>query len=303
MITHMSGAECPACQGTVFVDRRVLPDLATRACSSCGLLLSVIEHSGPGISEFALVDEDAYIRSVGPARRRQAAKILAPLKRLVAPGAAVLDVGCSFGFFLEEARREGFRIQGVEPDPQAYAYARSLLGEGVVRHGIVDAHTSPPGSADVVTTLDVIEHIPVEEHEAFAGIVRDVLMPRGVWVIKVPAREGLYYTLSDLLVRVYPQIGASLMRRMWQTRYEYPHLVYFSLESLSRWLQRFGFVVLGHQYLPEVDSRTVVDRLTTDGDIGKLKAYVAAPAVLGVTLVDSLRRRSDALVVFARPRP
>jgi hypothetical protein len=79
--------------------------------------------------------------------------------------------------------------------------------------------------------------------------------------------------------------------------------VYFSLESLSRWLRRFGFVVLGHRYLPEVDSRTVVDRLTTDGDIGKLKAYLAAPAVLGVTLVDSLRVRSDALVVFARPRP
>jgi SAM-dependent methyltransferase len=302
MITHMSEAECPACQGTAFVDRRVLPDLATRECSSCGLLLSVIERSGPGVSEFALVDEDAYIRSVGASRRRQAIKILAPLKRLVAPGAAVLDVGCSFGFFLEEARRGGFRVQGVEPDPQAYAYARALLGEGVVRHGILDAHTSPPGSANVVATLDVIEHIPVEEHQAFAGIVRDVLTPGGVWVIKVPAKEGLFYKLSDLLVRVYPQIGASLMRRMWQTRYEYPHLVYFSLESLSRWLHRFGFVVLDHRYLPEVDSRTVVDRLTTDGDIGKLKAYLAAPAVLGVTLIDSLRRRSDALVVFARPR-
>jgi cyclopropane fatty-acyl-phospholipid synthase-like methyltransferase len=303
MITRMSERECPACQGTLFVDRRVLPDLATRGCSSCGLLLSVIERSGPGISEFALVDEDAYLRSVGAARRRQAAKILAPLKRLVAPRAAVLDVGCSFGFFLEEARLEGFRIQGVEPDPQAYAYARALLGEDVVRHGILDTHTSPPGSANVITTLDVIEHIPVEEHEEFAGIVRHVLMPGGVWVIKVPATEGLFYKLSDLLVRVYPRIGESLIRRMWQTRYEYPHLVYFSLESLSRWLHRFGFVVLDHRYLPEVDSRTVVDRLTTDGDIGKLKAYLAAPAVLGVTLVDSLRRRSDALVLFARPRP
>ena len=86
MITRMSEAECPACQGTVFVDKRVLPDLVTRGCSSCGLLLSIIERSGPGISEFALVDEDAYIRSVGAARRRQAAQILAPLRRLVAPG-------------------------------------------------------------------------------------------------------------------------------------------------------------------------------------------------------------------------
>jgi hypothetical protein len=88
---------------------------------------------------------------------------------------------------------------------------------------------------------------------------------------------------------------------MWQTRYEYPHLVYFSLRSLSLWLGRFGFGVLGHRYLPEVPAGTIVDRLTTDGDIGRRKAYLAAPAVLGVTAIDSLRGRSDALVVFARP--
>jgi len=293
---------CPTCGTSAFTDRRILPDLGTRTCASCGLIFSAIDRFGPAIAEFALVDQDAYLRSVGETRRVQAVRILRTLTGHVPPGSRLLDVGCSFGFFPLAARRAGFQVRGIEPDPQAYEYARRLLGDEVVRQGVLDANTAPAGSADIVSTLDVIEHIPAEEHESFAGNVRQTLSPGGVWVIKVPTTEGLYYKLSDLLARIYPTMGASLIRRMWQTRYEYPHLVYFSIHSLSAWLERFGFRAVGHRYLPEVPTRTVIDRLTTDGDINRAKAYVVAPAVLGVNAVESLRGKSDGLVVFARPR-
>jgi SAM-dependent methyltransferase len=267
------------------------------------LIFSSIDRSGPAVPEFALVDEDAYLRSVGETRRLQGGQILEALNGHVPHGSRLLDVGCSFGFFLLAARRAGFQVRGIEPDPQAHEYARRLLGDDVVVHGSLDRSTAHPGSADIVSTLDVIEHIPPEQHETFAGLVRETLSPGGVWVIKVPSTEGLYYKLSDLLARISPAMGASLIRRMWQTRYEYPHLVYFSLHSLSVWLDRFGFGVVAHRYLPEVPSRTVIDRLTTDGDINRAKAYAIAPAVLGVNLAESLRGKSDGLVVFARPRP
>ena len=292
---------CPACEATRFSDRTIVPGLRTHECSSCGLILGVVERSGPAVSEFALVDQEGYLRSVGATRRRQATEILRQLKRHVPPGVRILDVGCSFGFFLERARAAGFRVEGLEPDRQAYDHARRLLGDGVVRNAVLDQQNARPASADAVSTLDVIEHIAVEDHASFAEMVRTVLAPDGVWVIKVPSSEGLYYKFSDALVRAYPSLGASLVRRLWQTRYEYPHLVYFSLPSLSIWLRRFRFDVIGHRYLPEVPLGTIVDRLTTDGDIGRAQAYLAAPAVAGVTLIDALRGRSDALVVFARP--
>lgn len=297
------GFSCVACGETAFVDRRILPDLVTRTCTRCGLISSSIDRTGPGVPEFALVDEVAYLRSVGATRRRQAAPILEWLTKQFNPGAKLLDVGCSFGFFLLEAKRAGFTIQGLEPDPQAYEYCRRLLGEGVVRRAILDEGSAHARSADIVTTLDVIEHIPPEQHRAFAGRVRDILTPHGVWVIKVPSTEGLYYRLSGLLATMYPKAGADLVRRLWQTRYEYPHLVYFSLPSLSRWLNAFGFTVLAHRYVPEVPTRTAIDRLSTDGDISRAKAWLIAPAVVGVNLVEALRRKSDGLVVFARPSP
>jgi trans-aconitate methyltransferase len=296
-------ARCSACGGSAFTDRRILTDLRTRTCVSCGLIFSAIERSGPAVPEFALVDQDAYLRSVGETRRVQATRILEALTRHVPRGARLVDVGCSFGFFLLAARRAGFQVRGIEPDPQAFEYASRLLGDDVVRHGILDGSTAPPRSADIVSTLDVIEHIPPGEHEAFAATVRETLTPQGVWVIKVPSTEGLYYKLSDTLARVYPRAGASLIRRMWQTRYEYPHLAYFSLASLSVELERLGFSVLAHRYVPEVPTRTVIDRLSTDGDISRGKAWLVAPVVAGVNLVESLRGKSDGLVVFARPRP
>lgn len=292
------GRTCPACGGRRFRDRDVLPGLTTRTCAACGLILSTIERTGEAVSEFALVDEESYLRSVGEVRRRQAAQILSLLQPHVTPGTRVLDVGCSFGFFLLEARLAGFDVHGIEPDPQAFEAARAALGDGIVRPGLLTHETAAPGSADVLCTLDVIEHIPPEDHAAFARLVADTLAPAGIWVIKVPTTEGLYYRLSDLLARL--GMGASLVTRLWQTRYEFPHLVYFDRSNLTRWLESQGFEVLDHAYLQEVENATVIDRLTHDRDISRLRAYLLAPGILGINVVEALRRRSDSLVVLAR---
>ncbi|MDP9231298.1 MAG: class I SAM-dependent methyltransferase, partial [Actinomycetota bacterium] len=233
-------------------------------------------------------------------RQRQAVQILSLVRRHVPPGSRLLDVGCSFGFFLLEARKAGFDVRGIEPDLQAFEGARAALGADVVRRGLLSPDTAPPGSADVICTLDVIEHIVPEEHEAFARQLAKTLAPGGIWVIKVPTTEGLYYRVSDLFVRA--GMGGSFVRRLWQTRYEFPHLAYFSLSTLTRWLARYGFEVLDHRYPQEVPNDTVLDRLTTDHDITRSRAYVLAPAVVGVNLVEAIRGKSDSLVVLARPR-
>ena len=295
---------CPACGESRFRDHDVLPGLVTHTCTRCGLILSTVGAARVTLRgtlpEFALVDQDAYRNSVGAVRLRQAVQILSLLRRHVPPGSRLLDVGCSFGFFLLEARTAGFDVRGIEPDLQAFESARAALGEGVVQHGLLSPDTAPPGSADVICTLDVLEHVPVADQATFASLTANALSPGGLWLIKVPSTEGLYYKLSDLLLKA--KMGASFTHRLWQTRYEFPHLVYFSLPTLTTWLERYGFEVLDHRYPQEVPNDTVLDRLTTDHDITRRRAYVLAPAVVGVNLVEAIRRRSDSLVVLARPR-
>ena len=70
-------------------------------------------------------------------------------------------------------------MAGIEPDAHACEGACEVLGAGVVRHGTLQQVVPAPGSADVVATLDVLEHVVPDEHAAFARLMATVLAPGG----------------------------------------------------------------------------------------------------------------------------
>jgi hypothetical protein len=128
---------------------------------------------------------------------------------------------------------------------------------------------------------------------AFARLVRR--KARRLWVIKVPSSDGLYF-------RVAHRLGiASAVERLWQSRYEHPHRVYFDEASLRRFLRGHGFDVAATRYLQEVPTRTVTDRLTLDRRMPRWRARLVVPVVAAINLVEHLRARSDALLVLATP--
>jgi SAM-dependent methyltransferase len=89
-----------------------------------------------------------------PARR---AVVDTEMRHLPHPwaGARFLDVGCGNGAFLDRARRAGWDVMGVDPDPVAVQAAR-CRGLNVQRGSIecLDADTF-----DVITLNHVIEHV------------------------------------------------------------------------------------------------------------------------------------------------
>jgi 2-polyprenyl-3-methyl-5-hydroxy-6-metoxy-1,4-benzoquinol methylase len=275
---------CPACGGDSFTDRSVADELRTHTCRSCGLILGSTFRRKPKVGQYANVDLRAYLSSVGALRHVQSSEILSFLRPHVRPGARILDVGCGFGSFLIRARDAGFAVAGIEPDRDACVQACKVLGEGVVKQGTLQQTPPSEESADLVVTLDVLEHVLPRDHAAFAGTVAATLAPGGMWAIKVPSTEGLYYRLSARLAAIAPRLGAPFMRRLWQVDYEFPH----------------GFTLVDVRYLPEVPLRTIIDRLTHDGDISRARAYLLAPAVGVINVIEWVRGRSDALVVLAR---
>jgi SAM-dependent methyltransferase len=291
---------CPACGNRNLKTRQLVTGLTTSTCSCCGLILGDVSRLGPVRTEFAGVDEAKYQRSVGGVRRLQAGQIRRFVEPLLPTGGNVVDVGCSFGYFLDEMRQAGYSIEGIEPDRQAYEAAVELLGADAVTMSHFTSESLPDSSTDALATLDVVEHIDPAEQGNFAHLVARALKPQGIWIIKVPTTEGLLYRLSYAATRIFPRAGGPLIRRLWQTEYEYVHTVYFNRRSLACWLNRFGFDVVAWNYLPEVPLKTVVSRLTTDGGITPGSAYVLAPVIAGINLIESARGRSDALLMIAR---
>lgn len=273
---------CPVCERSRFALRRVLPNLLIVRCEECGLRMSEIERTSR--TSYAHVDDDAYARSIAAVRREQARRIV----EAVRDRGTWLDIGCGYGYVLDEAQRSGFAIRGVEPDAKAASAARARLGEGIVR-------TDDGRSAEVISTLDVLEHIPLERIDAFAA---DMHRRANVWVIKVPSVDGLFYRTAHALLP-FTRVA---VQRLWQSEHEHPHTVYFSEATLARFVRKHGFDVERIDYLEEVPPSTVRARLRVDPTLRAWQVHAAVPAAHVLSRVERWRRKSDALLLLARSR-
>jgi SAM-dependent methyltransferase len=74
---------------------------------------------------------------------------------------SLLDLGCAGGVFLQAAQSSGYTVHGIEINPSMAEYARTTFGVSVTNEPIERIPTDRwQGSFDVVTILDVLEHIP-----------------------------------------------------------------------------------------------------------------------------------------------
>ena len=78
-------------------------------------------------------------------------------------GLDVLDVGCAGGFLTETLVRRGARVSGIDPAGDAIAAARAHAAQDGLavdyRVGIGEALPWADASFDVVTCVDVLEHV------------------------------------------------------------------------------------------------------------------------------------------------
>jgi 2-polyprenyl-3-methyl-5-hydroxy-6-metoxy-1,4-benzoquinol methylase len=94
-----------------------------------------------------------------PGHQRRFAFLADLLVRGVAPR-SVLDAGCGEGGLVAELRRAGIRSAGFEIS-SAGAERASARCPGVVFRSSLDAIAVGSDAVDVVTCMDVLEHVPV----------------------------------------------------------------------------------------------------------------------------------------------
>lgn len=120
------------------------------------------------------------------------ARIIMSLLRRELPAGArprIIDLGCGTGGVLLHLRELG-PAAGVDASPEAVAIAREKTGTDV-RLGALPADIPfERGTFDVVTVLDVIEH--VDDDVASLHTAYDLLAPGGLLVCTVPAHMYLW---------------------------------------------------------------------------------------------------------------
>ncbi len=153
------------------------------------------------------------------------------------PKGRLLDLGCATGVFLDVARKAGFDVAGVDFSAELVEYARTSFNvEAYV--GTLEEQRFPAASVDVVTMLDVIEHIP--RYESVLPEIRRVLKPGGVLFLRTPTEDAWMRSLAKGLHRA--SLGSFELPLLWF--YSFEHVNSFSDRTLRLLLERHGFRVL-----------------------------------------------------------
>jgi SAM-dependent methyltransferase len=140
--------------------------------------------------------------------RGRRAIIAVELDRLPLPAAArVLDAGCGSGRTLVELARYG-EVAGIELNEDAAGVARRR-GDFDVRVGRLEQLPWNPGTFDLITCLDVVEHTP-DDVATFTEL-RRVCKPGGWLLVTVPAYP-LLWSRHDEVNHHYRRYGRGSLR-------------------------------------------------------------------------------------------
>ena len=105
----------------------------------------------------------------------------------------ILDVGCGTGDRLSRFAKAGFKVRGVEIQPELVEYVRNHLGFEADT-GTADSVSYPPNSFDIVTIYWVIEHLL--DVRSVLKKIHAMLKPNGWIIAEVPLSDSYQ---SDLL--------------------------------------------------------------------------------------------------------
>ncbi|NNE45868.1 MAG: class I SAM-dependent methyltransferase [Rhodothermales bacterium] len=127
------------------------------------------------------------------ARRRILSRVLLNLR--LAAGARILDAGCGTGGNLQMLSQHG-RVSAFEMEPYSREVAAGKRFGEVLTGSLPDDIPFDAATFDVVTALDVIEHI---ENDAGAlRAIRGLLVPGGTLILTVPAYQFLWSSHDEV---------------------------------------------------------------------------------------------------------
>ena len=178
------------------------------ACVECGTVQQPQLPNGDELHElYRDMSDDAYLTE--EAGLRATAAHLLDLVAERVPRGRLLDVGCGHGLLLDEARRRGFDVVGLELSRSAARHAREALGLDV-REVPLEEFAVWDGF-DVVVLADVLEHLddPVDAVKRCARL----LAPGGALCVVTPDPSSLTARLAGRRWWGYVPAHACLLPR------------------------------------------------------------------------------------------
>jgi SAM-dependent methyltransferase len=137
----------------------------------------------------------------------------------------IFEIGCAYGFFLDEARHFAKSVAGIDISQDATTYGRGRFGLDIHQGDYLNRALGR--KYGVIAMWDTVEHL--QRPDLFIAKVKDDLQPEGV----------LALTTGDI-----GSMNARLRGHKWRMIHPPTHLYYFSASTMKLLLDRHGFDVV-----------------------------------------------------------
>ena len=225
---------CPLCGAKRIKIISCLTDAILEKCFYCGSVIkkSFLEKKVSSVKLFSSVYKKRYGKTYLQDRERIEKfnkERLIVIKKLLnkKSSLSLLDCGCALGFFLNNAREEGFDVKGIEKVKSAVNWAYKNLKIKIIRGDLNDIkylkkHFKPE-SFDVITLWYVIEHLPsplliIEE-------LSKLLKKGGILALSTTNANGFSFRFN---------------RRLWAFTRPSDHFFDFTVSGISNLFKRYG---------------------------------------------------------------
>jgi len=181
-------------------------------------------------------------------------------------GARVLDVGCGGGLLCEALVALGAQVTGIDLAPAMLETARLHAAECAlsIDYRLLDAETladREPGSFDVVTCMEMVEHVP--DPATVVSALGKLVRPAGAVFISTLNRTPKSF-VQAIIAAEY------LLRLVPRGTHDYAHLVRPS--ELARWGRAAGLALQDVTGLA-FDPFTAQSRLSPDSSVNYLAHF------------------------------
>ena len=224
---------CPLCQSSNSSIIHAFGRLNVVTCRKCGLA-----YLNPRLKESTMRatyrSENYFLHSADAgyedysfqenSLRITFRRFLEELKKREMTSDRLLEVGCGYGYFLDEAKYFFSYRAGIELSQEAGFHAKKLSGVHIY---VGDISSLPPeyNNFATVVLINVIEHIysPIE----FLFSIKQRLKDGGIIVIATPDIGSFWYRI---------------LKKRWPSFKIPEHVAFYSGKTLKLLLQKAGFV-------------------------------------------------------------
>ena len=228
---------CPVCGKSEFKNFLVVKDKSVTQesfvivqCENCGFKFTNPRPDFESIGKY--YESEAYISHSNSSKgiinkayqvvRSIAVKDKLELVNRLATKGAILDYGCGTGYFLSACQKDGWKVEGFEPNATANNQAEKTLGKSIEKASLKRFDKE---SFEIITMWHVLEHVHTI-NETFQELL-SLLKPGGTMLVAVPNADSL---------------DAKKYGENWAA-YDVPrHLYHFNQATMKRFLKKHKLI-------------------------------------------------------------